>query len=434
MQALLSFEQAPPIAAPFRFFLSAPLFSALAGFLLLFNGPDVFLSRWSPETLAVTHLITVGFMLQVMLGAMIQILPVVAGANLKHPLLVARIVHTLMNLGALALVAGFLGLFEQAFPLAMILLLAGAGCFLVMAAGSLRGVPSTSATIAGFKRALFALLVVIALGLALAGTLDGRWLLSVIDVTRMHVTWGFAGWGLGLLSAVAYVVVPMFQITPAYPGWFSRFFGWALLLCVASSTLAILGAMEALAALLEVLIVWLAASFCAMTLWLQARSKRVRPDTTQRFWRAAMYFGLAACILWSLVRLFPMLVAEGTWPLLFGVLVLVGGFMSVITGMLYKIVPFLVWLHLQNRGRGKVVAPNMKAVLAESRMGHHLYAHFTACGLLVGAVLWPSLLARPAGLALIVASGLLAANLLSAIRLYRRHAALVDVKLAGVVA
>ena len=29
----------------------------------------------------------------------------------------------------------------------------------------------------------------------------------------------------------------------------------------------------------------------------------------------------------------------------FGVLVLVGGFMAVIVGMLYKIVPFLVWLH-----------------------------------------------------------------------------------------
>jgi hypothetical protein len=402
--------------------------------LLLMNGSEVFVSRWSPEALAVTHLITVGFMLQVMLGAMIQILPVVAGANLKHPLLVARVVHALMNLGALALVAGFLGLFELAFPLAMALLLAGAGFFLFMAAGSLRGVPSTSATIAGFKRALLALLIVLVLGLALAGTLDGRWLLSVVELTRMHVAWGFAGWGLGLLSAVAYVVVPMFQITPAYPVWFARLFGPALLLCVAASTLAVAGAIEALAALLEVLVVWLAASFCAVTLWLQARSKRARPDTTQRFWRAAMYFGLAACTLWSVVRLFPALAEETAWPLLFGVLALVGGFMSVITGMLYKIVPFLVWLHLQNRGRGKVVAPNMKAVLAESRMGHHLYAHFTACGLLVGAVFWPSLLARLAGLALIVASGLLAANLFSAIRLYRRHAALVDAKLAAIAA
>ena len=39
MQALLSFEQSPPISAPLRFFLTAPLFGMLAGALLLWGGP-----------------------------------------------------------------------------------------------------------------------------------------------------------------------------------------------------------------------------------------------------------------------------------------------------------------------------------------------------------------------------------------------------------
>ena len=38
------------------------------------------------------------------------------------------------------------------------------------------------------------------------------------------------------------------------------------------------------------------------------------------------------------------------WGLYFGILLLVGGFMSLIIGMLYKIVPFLAWMHLRNRG------------------------------------------------------------------------------------
>ena len=75
MQALLSFNKAPPFAAPLRFFLTAPLFAMTAGLLLLVLGPDMFASRWMPGLLAATHLITVGFMLQVMLGALIQILP-----------------------------------------------------------------------------------------------------------------------------------------------------------------------------------------------------------------------------------------------------------------------------------------------------------------------------------------------------------------------
>lgn len=432
MQALLSFEQAPPIAAPFRFFLTAPFFSALAGLVLVVSGGDVFASRWTPGALAVTHLLTVGFMLQVMLGAMIQILPVVAGANLKQPLRVARIVHGLMLVGTLALAAGFLDLSAAAFPLAMLCLSGGIAYFLLMAGLSLRGVPSTSATIAGIKRSLLALLIVVLLGMVLLGGLEGRWSVPLLDVTRIHVAWALAAWAVGLLSAVAYVVVPMFQITPNYPTWFSRSFGVTLLSTVAAASLAVLGAVDWLATLLESVVVWLAAGFCATTLWLQSRSKRARPDTTQRFWRLAMLCGLLACALWATVRLLPMLGDVAAWPLLFGVLVLAGGFMSVIAGMLYKIVPFLVWLHLQNRGRGRVVAPNMKAVLAEKKMANHWYAHAAACGLLLLAVMWPSLLARPAGLAMLLASGLLAHNLFSAITVYRRHAALVDARLAEI--
>ena len=90
---MLSFENAPPFAAPLRFFLTAPLFAALAGLLVMIEGPALFASRWTSGTLAATHLLTVGFMLQVMLGALIQILPVVAGADLPRPLALARAVH-----------------------------------------------------------------------------------------------------------------------------------------------------------------------------------------------------------------------------------------------------------------------------------------------------------------------------------------------------
>ena len=51
MQALMSFESAPPFAAPLRFFLTAPLFGALAGLLVLIEGADLFASRWLPRFL-----------------------------------------------------------------------------------------------------------------------------------------------------------------------------------------------------------------------------------------------------------------------------------------------------------------------------------------------------------------------------------------------
>ena len=54
MQALLSYDRSPPIAAPFRFFLTAPFFGVAAGVLLVVSGQNVFLSRWTPEALALT--------------------------------------------------------------------------------------------------------------------------------------------------------------------------------------------------------------------------------------------------------------------------------------------------------------------------------------------------------------------------------------------
>jgi hypothetical protein len=116
--------------------------------------------------------------------------------------------------------------------------------------------------------------------------------------------------------------------------------------------------------------------------------------------------------------------------LLCGVLLLFGGFVSVIVGMLYKIVPFLIWLHLQNQGQGRVMAPNMKKIISEQAMNRQMLAHFVSCALLLLAVFWPEWFVYPAGLALIVAHGGLLRNLLAAMGVYRAH----QQKIAAVIA
>ena len=219
MQALLSYDQSPPIAAPFRFFLTAPVFGILAGLVLLWGGPDILASRWTPGVLALTHLMTVGFMLQAMLGALIQILPVVAGANLKQPLPLAAAVHLSLNLGALLLVAAFLTFDEMWFKGAALMLGFGTVLFIAAALFALWRIPVTSASIRGLKHAVIALVVTVGIGVALTVSLGWSLGLSLLPLADIHLVWGFVGWGAVLLAAVAYVVVPMFQITPAYPVW-----------------------------------------------------------------------------------------------------------------------------------------------------------------------------------------------------------------------
>ncbi len=421
MQALLSFEQAPPLATPFRFFLAAPLFAILAGTLLLWVGPELFGSRWTPAALALTHLITVGFMLQVMLGAMIQILPVVAGANITRAPLVVALVHMAITLGTLLLAAGFLSHQPLAFSLAVLLLGIGVALFVGAAGSALYGLPHTNPTIRGLKSALLGLSVTAGLGVVLALARNGVLQLPGPQLASIHLGWGFFGWSLVLLSGIASVVVPMFQMTPAYPAWFTRLFSTYMLALLCLWTPAASADWRWASTIPEDALVLAAAFFAVQTLLLQGRSKRSRLDATHRFWQTAMCCTLAACVLWFVARAVPVFATSREWPLLCGVLVLFGGFMSVMIGMLYKIVPFLVWLHLQNLGGGLILAPNMNKVIPTRQIDRQMYTHYLALGLLLAAVVWPDSFARAAGLALLVGNLWLLRNLLTAARVYQRR-------------
>lgn len=430
MQALLSFDQAPPFAAPFRFFITAPLFAIVAGFLLLWGGPDLMASRWTPSALALTHLITVGFMMQVMLGAMVQILPVVAGANIAQSLRVARIVHLAITLGAFLLVLAFLTYDSLAFIMAASCLGLGVFIFIGATAHALYHVPSSTPTIRGLKLAQVGLGVTVGLGMLLAVSLALSLPFPVMQIADIHLVWGFLGWGSVLLAAVAFVVVPMFQLTPPYPDWFGRSYAYVALSVAVLWTWGELASWSLFSTLLSGVLVVVAALFSLITLRTQRKSKRVKFDATQHYWRMAMLSTLAASGLWAAAQMIPLLGDWQGWPLLFGVLLLMGGFMSVIIGMLYKIVPFLVWLHLQNMGRSRLMAPNMKKVLSEQQMQRQMWAHFAAFALLVLAVFWPVWFIYPAGVALIVANAWLLRNLLAAAGVYRRHRLKIEALLA----
>jgi len=46
----LRLDQAPPFFVPLRFFITAPIFGALAAATLLAGGPQALASRWTPTS------------------------------------------------------------------------------------------------------------------------------------------------------------------------------------------------------------------------------------------------------------------------------------------------------------------------------------------------------------------------------------------------
>jgi len=421
MQALLSFDKAPPFAAPLRFFLTAPLFSLAAGLLLLFVGPDLLASRWTPGLLAATHLITVGFMLMVMLGALIQILPVVAGANLDNPLAVARWLHAGLSVGALLLAAGFLLGQGALLGVAALILGLEVAAFLVASGRALAGVPSTSPTIRGLKLALVGLAGAVGLGAWLALAIANGWAVPLPSLADLHAGWALGAWAGILLAALAYVVVPMFQLTPGYPARPSWWFPGAMLGLMAAWALGVVLEAAAAVRLVQALSALAGIGFALLTLRLQAQRRRARSDVTYRYWQIGLTSAILALAMVLTAAAWPPLADLAGWSIFSGILLLVGGFMSFIIGMLYKIVPFLAWMHLRNRGSARSPVPNMNKLLPEADTQRQMQAHVAALALLLAAVIKPDWLARPAGVALAVASGWLMVNLLGAARRYRQH-------------
>jgi len=419
--ALLSLEQTPPLAVPLRFFLTAPLFGVAAALLALWIGPEHMGSRWQPGVLAFTHLLTLGYLAMVMFGALFQLLPVLVGVRLRRPLLTARAIHLLLVLGTLLLVTAFLTDADVGFAAAAVVLALALGSFILVIGHALWNACSVHETVCAMKLSVTALGGTLVLGVLLVLAHVGSDLAPRDLLIDLHLAWGLLGWAGLLLIGVAYQVVPMFQITAEYAPRLRRWLPWAVVLLLIAWSLSFLH-LPALAWLPGMGLAVVFALFALATLQLQRRRLRRLPDVTVDFWYLGLVCMLAAAALWLLHQGWPQMLRLQQFHLWWGVLLLVGSGSAVISGMLYKIVPFLIWLHLNNRmqaaGQWQGKVPTMRQVIAERSTRRHLYLHLAAVVLLLPGTLWPPLF-YPALLVLAAAYAVQWWNLLGAARMYR---------------
>jgi len=415
----LSLEQAPPLAIPAGFFLLAPVAVAAAGALLLVLGADPLASAGRPGSGALTHLATLGFLGSVMLGALYQMIPVIAGA----PVPVVRLAHGVFVawfLGVAHLVAAFLlgqpGLWTAA-GLAFVLALVG---FAGPVAVALYRAPSPTWTRAGMRMAVLALGLTAALGLSFVALRSAGWVppgYQPVNWRIAHLGIGLTTWVGGLLIAVSWQMLPMFYLADEVDsraraaltiGGAVSLVLLPVVLLVGGSRGLVLGALApaAIAAwLLHPLLMFPA---------LRAR-RRKRRDESLTGWFVALGCGVLTgalaltLVFWPSQRLGVAFVVLAVWGW--------AGF--AMHGMLCRIVPFLVWFHRLSPHVGKVRVPPMRKLLPQDRIQRALVAHLCSLVLILSAVLTASDLgARLGGLALLVTAGLLGRNLVSVLRVY----------------
>ena len=406
MQRALAYALSPAQGLPLRFLLAAPWFGVLAGLLLLVTGETVYVSRWSPPALAATHLLTLGYLSMAMAGSMLQLIPVVTGAVLSISRACAALAWGALALGALLLAAA-LGLNATMLFMPAALLLALAFAVLVGIVGPTLARPASPAAlpmVRGMRLAVTGLVITVAIGFSLAGARGGQLAAPVLLIADLHAAWGLLGWVTMLVVGVAFQVIPMFQSSQLYPASVARWAPWALAALLAAWSAASIGGHRTAPAAALLLGAALAA-FAGLTAYLLSTRKRKELDATTLYWRLSLTSLAASTLLYLLPD-------SRQTPLVVGIVFIAGFAMGAVNGMLYKIVPFVLWYHLQHDPRAKKgEVPSIRMILPDALARRQFWWHAAALAALAGAVYAPRWLAAPAGALLAIASLLLGLDL-----------------------
>ena len=393
----LDFAKAPLPARPLRWLLTVPAWGIVAGVFLLAYGETALVSRWSPHTVALVHLFTLGVLGNAMLGSLLQFLPVAAGTPMPLQRSAAWL-HAAFNLGLAVFVVSMVSMHRTGLVVASALL---AVPILVFAAAALPGLLARGAQQvlrSGIAMAVTSLAVTAVAGALLVAILRGDALLPLESIADSHATIGLLGGVLGLMAAVGSVTLPMFQGTARLPErWLGGWIALTIISLAVGVALRIWSGQQpplVVSALLPALL------FTGVSLWLPLRPQFRRNRPLVWAWRMGTLAVGAACAI---------VLAGTTTPLASSAVILAGtlaiaiGLPLMLNGMLLEIMGFLAWIGLRRDCPRGIRVPGVGTLVAERDKWVVLAMHLLAGTALAGAALNPALLARPAGLLLLLA-------------------------------
>ena len=390
-----------PASVPFRFFGAAVVFHFLA-WLALAAGAEVWPAApggmgWP---LAALHLVTLGVLGMSAMGAGAQLLPVATRQPAPgHRLLGALWWPYTAGVAVLALGMGFarppwLAAGAVAVTLAFL-------AWAVLLFRNLLGARGMPGVVAHGWAALLALLVVLASALSLAATWLGLPAPSRDAALAVHAVWAPYGF-MGMLAlGLSYILVPMFALADR-PGEREQLASWGLAL--AALVLAALAVFTevAFAARIAALIAGTAAAALHLRLMLRTLKGGMRGELGRSFTLVKIgWGGLAAslALAWALVLELP----APRLATLFGLCLVGVWLLSLLLGMLQRIVPFLAAMHAGGSGRR---ARTPSSLTHDAALRVHFGCHVAALALLgLAAVLDNAWLVRAGAAAGAVGAG-----------------------------
>ncbi len=358
----LSLDQAPPINVVLRFFLTGAIFGII-GSIMLFFWSDSIKEISNPKTLAIVHTFTLGVMASFMLGALFQMMPVLCGVAIKAPNELSLRVNYALLFGTLFLIISFIKTSTALYVLAFIFLSYAIFMAALTMIYKLNKIEHSSSS-RGMLIALISLIITALMGLTLLSIRIGAPL--NIDYTKLkyiHFSFGLFGWIALLIISVSFQVIEMFYVTPPYNKRYTKVIPTIIFTTLIIYAFSLF--ITDILLFLPYIVTFLIALHAIFTLYNLKRKKRPINDATVWFWT----LGMVALILFFIVSVLKInTILSAT---LFSIFAL-----SIMFAMSYKIVPFLVWFHLN--AKGYFDAPMMHEVVSPKYARVNLYLFLVA--------------------------------------------------------
>jgi hypothetical protein len=359
-RAAVADAHAPSVALPLRFILTG-MVALLAGSLWLVLRPDMLATyHYNQYVIAATHLFVLGWIASVIMGAMYQLVPVALETRL-HSERLARWHYVLHVTGFVGIVAMFriwdmkqVGHFGS-------LLAIGVGLFVYNLARTLARLPRWNVVAAGIAASLGWLSLTILAGLYLAAAKCWSFSpFSPLAQMHAHAHLGGLGFFVMMIVAVSYKLVPMFALSEVQN---RRRAGWSIVLLNAGlagvfATILLSSPWKIMPAL--VVLGGLVTYGREVVAILRARKRRTLDWGLKYFLTAVALLvpvsGMGIVLAWPGL---PATAFTTQLENVYGFLALIGVVTFAILGMLYKIVPFLVWYASYSKAIGRNKVPSL---------------------------------------------------------------------------
>lgn len=389
------------------FYIFAALSFLISCTLLLLNTDVIHQHYFQPQTLAITHLMALGWGTMIILGASHQLLPVLIEGKLDSYLL-ALLSFIFAATGIPLLVTGFY-LFNTGLILqtGAVLINASVICYFLNVIISISESKKYNVHAIFIAAASLWLFATTFFGLLLVFNFSRSWLPdNSIEYLSIHAHMGLAGWFLLLVIGVGSRLIPMFLISkysnPKILWWIFALINIALFGFIILKTSDAFEKLYYTPFLLVLFALALFGNYCY-----RAYKERIRKHVDEQMKISLLSVAMLLLPLLSLMAVIYFIRENSgsNLVLLYGFCIFFGWITAIIMGMTFKTLPFIIWTKVyHSRALGKTPAP--KELFSENLFNVMGLFYLTGFILFLAGILLLNNLLLKSGAAFLLASAI----------------------------